>query len=394
MAYEDISVDGPMMLRWLLFSLFLALLGFAAGWYLRGGPVAELPRPAATEPRSSTSGAALALEPAPWRTFMSQIAAGAVEDAIRTYGAVADPGREPALARRMREHILNHGRLASGRRELESALALLERYTFYYHRDMEAHYRLADAAERLGRSQIALDALLAALEVALNGGPDPQPARERVAVLVDALAAGRLAIDDRSGAMALYQSVLDRDPLNHRYRFLLAAQLEAAGDLRAARRELEQIPVDGHDAVAMAGLAQRISESRALASRFADGLPLTPFGEHFLVEVALDDGQALRLLLDTGATRTVLKPRVVAAALGAERLSERVRIGTANGVVSASRYRLPGLTLGPFRIPEPELVVLDLDGLGSGVDGLLGLDLLSRFDYRIDPANGKLLLAR
>jgi len=144
----------------------------------------------------------------------------------------------------------------------------------------------------------------------------------------------------------------------------------------------------------MAALAQRISESGALATRFAEGLPLTPFGGHFLVEVALDDGRALSLLLDTGATRTVLRPRVVAAVAGAERLPNRVRVGTANGVVSASRYRLPGLTLGPFRIDAPELVVLDLDGLGSGVDGLLGLDLLSGFDYRIDPGRGRLLLAR
>lgn len=379
------------LLSGFLLALLFCLLGFGAGWYLRGWQVAEPPTPVAAGP--STSAAPEVFEPGRWEVFESQLAAGAVEEAIGSYAAVADPGQEPDLASRMRERILDYGRLASGRPQLEAALALLERYSFYYHRDMEAHYRLADAAERLGRSQVALEALLAALEVALNAG-DAGPARERVALLVDALAAGRLAIDDRAGAMALYQSVLDRDPLNHRYRYLLAVQLEAAGELRAARRELEQIPVDGHDGVAMAGLAQRISESKALAQRFAEGLPLTRFGEHFLVEVALDDGQVLRLLLDTGATRTVLRPRVVAAVAGAERLANRVRVGTANGVVSASRYRLSGITLGPFRIDAPELVVLDLEGLGAGVDGLLGLDLLSRFDYRIDPGSGRLLLAR
>lgn len=377
------------MLRWLL----VLLIGVAAGWFLRGWQFAAEPLPAMTDPRPSLPPAAFVVEPGPWQAFEAAMAAGDAEAVIRVYGNVADPGREPELTARMRERILNHGRLATGRKDLESALTLLERYTFYYHRDMEAHYRLAEAAERLGRGQVALEALLAALDVALTG-PDPEPARQRVAALVDALAAGRLAIDDRAGAMALYQAVLDRDPLNHRYRFLLATQLEAAGDLRAARRELEQIPLGGHDAVAMAALAQRISESGALADRFADGLPLTRFGEHYLVEVTLDDGQDLRLLLDTGATRTVLRPRVVANVPGAQRLPDRVRIGTANGVVSASRYQLPGVTLGPFRIDAPELVVLDLDGLGSGVDGLLGLDLLGRFDYRIDPGRGRLLLAR
>ncbi len=377
----------------MLRGLLVLLLGFAGGWLLRGWQVAEEPESQVRDSLVLASPLAGVTEPGPWQDFENHISAGAVEAAIRSYGAVADPGREPELAARMRERILNHGRLATGRRDLESALALLERYAFYYHQDLEAHYRLAEAAERLGRSHLALDALLAALEVALTGD-DPGLARDRVAALVDALAAGRLAIDDRAGAMALYQSVLDRDPLNHRYRFLLATQLEASGDLRAARWELEQIPAEGHDAVAMAALSQRISESGALASRFAEGLPLTRFGEHFLVEVALDDGRALRLLLDTGATRTVLRPRVVAAVPGAERLTSRIRIGTANGVVSASRYQLPGLTLGPFRIDSPELVVLDLDGLGASVDGLLGLDLLGRFDYRIDPGRGRLLLAR
>ena len=81
------------MLRWLLTVLLLVPLAFAAGWYLRGWQVAQLPAPAVTELRSSTSGAARAVEPGPWQIFESQLAAGAAEDAIRSYGSVADPGR-------------------------------------------------------------------------------------------------------------------------------------------------------------------------------------------------------------------------------------------------------------------------------------------------------------
>lgn len=377
--------------------LGVLLLGIAIGWWLRGGAEAEAPGPAVVA-GSAPEEQPQAAEPTVWESFEADLAAGEVEAALQRYSAVADPGQEPELAARMRGRIIDNARLQSGRRDLEAALALLERYTWYYPRDVEAQHRLAEAAERLGRPRLALEALLAALDVALMEQPDPSAARQRLAALVDGLVAGRLAIDDRAGAIELYQTVLDRDPLNHRYRFLLAAELEAAGDLRAATRELEQIPGDGHDAGAVAGLRQRIRESEALASRFADGLPLTRLGEHYLVAVTLDDGRRLQLLLDTGATRSVLRPRVAASTPGAERLPQRVRIGTANGVVSASRYRLPGLSLGPFRIDAPEVVVLDLDGLGRGADGLLGLDLLGRFDYRIEPASGsnpgRLLLAR
>ncbi len=378
-----------MLLRWLL----ILTLGFAAGWWLRGWlPDRLAEEHSATREPAVRATAPLPAEPGLREQFEQLLAAEEWDAAVALYVRAEARGSDPELAAAMRQRILGAGRVVSGRRDLEGALALLERYTFQHHRDVEGHYRLAEAAERLGRPQLALAALLDALDVELTG-PDPEPARARVAELVDALVAGRLAIDDRSGAMRLYQQVLDRDPLNHRYRFLLAKQLEAAGEYRAAQRTLDEIPDDGHDPVSMAELTRRIAESSALATRFAEGLPLTRFGEHFLVDVALDDGRPLRLLLDTGATRSVLKPQVVARTPGAERLPQRVRIGTANGVVSASRYRLPGLTLGPFRIDAPELVVLDLEGL-AGVDGLLGLDLLGRFDYRIDPGSGRLLLAR
>ncbi|TVS18176.1 MAG: hypothetical protein EA417_04325 [Gammaproteobacteria bacterium] len=378
-----------MTLRWLL----ILTLGFAAGWWLRGWLPEGLDKEQRATPHPVASAPAqLPAEPGLREQFEQLLAAQEWDAAVALYVRAEAGGTDPEQAAALRDRILAAGRVVSGRRDLEAALALLERYTFLHHRDVEAHYRLAEAAERLGRPQLALSALLDALDVELTG-PDPEPARTRVAELVDALVAGRLAIDDRSGAMRLYQQVLDRDPLNHRYRFLLAKRLEAAGEYRAAQRTLDEIPADGHDPVSVADLQRRIAESSALATRFADGLPLTRFGEHFLVDAVLDDGRPLRLLLDTGATRSVLKPQVVARAPGAERLPQRVRIGTANGVVSASRYRLPGLTLGPFRIDAPVLVVLDLEGL-SGVDGLLGLDLLGRFDYRIDPGSGRLLLAR
>ena len=154
-----------MLQRWLagrvsslLLSVMMLLIGLAAGWSLRGWQgadpqvvvVDEAPPRSAVVPDTAESG--------PWETFESRLAAGDAEEAIRLYGEVADPGHRPELAARMRERILDHGRLASGRRDMASALALLERYTFYYYRDVEAHYRLAEAAERLGRWQVALEA--------------------------------------------------------------------------------------------------------------------------------------------------------------------------------------------------------------------------------------------
>ncbi len=100
----------------------------------------------------------------------------------------------------------------------------------------------------------------------------------------------------------------------------------------------------------------------------------------------------LRLLLDTGANGTVVKPRFLTGLPDlAERTGALHRIETGNGFVPAVEVRLPALfALGQMR---EEFVVSVFDFTSqANIDGVIGLDFLREHELRINFARGEIEL--
>lgn len=96
---------------------------------------------------------------------------------------------------------------------------------------------------------------------------------------------------------------------------------------------------------------------------------------HYAVRAAVN-GQAMTLMVDTGASSVVLKPADAArAGVDLDKLSYTVAVDTANGTTYAAAVRLRTLAIGP-------LVVDDVDALvarpGSVKENLLGMSFLRR----------------
>ena len=123
-------------------------------------------------------------------------------------------------------------------------------------------------------------------------------------------------------------------------------------------------------------------------------LPTVRNGNQHSVRVSLEGAKGERieraLLIDTGADTLVL-PASLIATLGIpeDGLRER-RVQTANGEVQARMGSLPGLWLGDQRIPRVEVAFLDDDKLGG--NGLLGMNVLGRYQMTIDDEHDKLTL--
>jgi len=115
-------------------------------------------------------------------------------------------------------------------------------------------------------------------------------------------------------------------------------------------------------------------------------------GQRIVAGARINGTIGVRLLLDTGADRTVLSPRAVAAA--GISLTRGAGIGTMKGATGTARIRVvpvESIEIGDARVGRLIVIAHDIDQ--SDVDGLLGRDFLEQFTVTIDNARGLVTLA-
>ncbi len=96
---------------------------------------------------------------------------------------------------------------------------------------------------------------------------------------------------------------------------------------------------------------------------------------HFYV-MARINGTAIRFLVDTGATTTVLSPKdAIRAGIDLSRLSFSQLFRTANGIVRGAPVMLGRLTIGPVTLQDVRASVNEVPLTNS----LLGISTLARF---------------
>lgn len=116
-------------------------------------------------------------------------------------------------------------------------------------------------------------------------------------------------------------------------------------------------------------------------------LPLVRRGLGLIVQVWINDVQA-NLLVDTGASMTVLTADL-AARIGARvDQQKRIRAITANGRVEMPTA-LVDIELGPYRAERTRVAICD-ECVQDVAEGLLGLDMQAPFHVALDLGEGRL----
>jgi hypothetical protein len=118
-------------------------------------------------------------------------------------------------------------------------------------------------------------------------------------------------------------------------------------------------------------------------------IPYAP-GQRIMVNATVNGSTSAQLLLDTGADRTMINPRVLAAA--GVSLARPVGSATVSGVggsqemqfVTINSLDVAGATVGRLTVAAH-----GVDGAG---DGLLGRDFLDQFSVNIDSSKGVVTL--
>lgn len=124
---------------------------------------------------------------------------------------------------------------------------------------------------------------------------------------------------------------------------------------------------------------------------FAQGdieIPLIQQKNAWHIQVRVD-GTTARLILDTGASITTLGAHLIRDDY--QRLGNIV-LSTANGKTDAVQVNLNTLSVGKVIKQQFPVVVLPKKKLPAGIDGLLGLDWLSSFEFVIDKSHSVLRL--
>lgn len=244
---------------------------------------------------------------------------------------------------------------------------------------------------RQERFELAYDQLFV---LANSAGSDSQQAEvsRTLAELIDLFTRELVALRQARKLDEFYERLTLDYPQIGEYQLKLGKLRLQMGNLQAALPPLAQVSNHPQFGAEARGLISRIenrlenSESRI---SFAE-IPVSSSGGQFIVEAVLDDQQPIRLLVDTGAAMTAIDQSLLRRA-GYDLNGETQYFSTANGVVAAPVLSVASLSLGEARMTSLSVGALDLN-LPGGVAGLLGMNFLRHYEFRIDQGRGVLIL--
>jgi len=121
-------------------------------------------------------------------------------------------------------------------------------------------------------------------------------------------------------------------------------------------------------------------------------IQLQKYGDQYVVETSLS-GNQVHFLIDTGASTTAISRQKFKALFKsvATKFVGQFNVQTANGTVRSPMYQFASLEIAKVKVRNINVMVLPLDELAHS-DGLLGMNFLREFDFRIDQKNALLHL--
>jgi len=293
-----------------------------------------------------------------------------------------------SLIQQARSQILEHAQQQLKAGNFVAAKQLLQGFLVASYRDSDARMLLADVY--LGQQDYltAIEQLYELKGIAFR--PEMLARiKQRTQHVVYKQAERYRKNGDNTGLLSLFQNLTQKEPDHASWFIELAIAQLALDDTEAAQYSLALVlsdPYVGEQAQLMLAKLQPQTSTELSAdimSQTTDitGIPLSRMGQSFLVEASSGNSNNLQLLIDTGASITIVTPEVLQQQGIHFQITGNTRVfNTANGAVRAPVYILDSLTVGDWRVEQVEVGVLEL----KGMDGLLGMNFLKHFRFFID----------
>ncbi len=200
----------------------------------------------------------------------------------------------------------------------------------------------------------------------------------------------------------LYAQINTSGLMTSTYQYRQALAHLRSGDTVFATEQLDQLRDDslvGELAIKALSSIGRENESPSteysLSWVGADSIALQKLGNQYAVNLENSRRNSVKLLIDTGASMTALSREAFKTlnSIGDAVEQDRRVFRTANGLVQATVYSVPELSLGPHRLGNTQIAVIDFEK-NRGIDGLLGMNILGQFRFQIDQDNAQLILSK
>lgn len=364
-------------------SIFIAVAAFGLGFYASEyrhaqqlQPAAGLPEPASRSVVSRSSVAVPAVDAAP----------PVIQNPSSSLPPAALPAQELSPLERAQQLIANNA--------FPAAVQALNEILQHNPMDTDALVLLARVLEKQGKHQEAVTTWFRYLDIEA----DAKKFQEAIAYLSRYLI--RLVNNpgifgaSREWLMAQLNDLIKLTPDNGELHLRLADMHAKADDQEQAQyHALMAANQDNTRARAEEFLAKLMGNAiAAQVDEQEHDIQLVRFGKQFLVPVAIE-GKNVKLLLDTGASISGLTASFISRNYNLVKSPKPIQLNTASGSVESFLFVVDTLQFADLTFNKHLLARLPMDNQDA-FDGLLGVDILGRFDFVIDQEKAVLRLRK
>ena len=192
---------------------------------------------------------------------------------------------------------------------------------------------------------------------------------------------------------AFYSFIIYKEPDNYAYQMKYAEFLYKNKNYDQASVLLDVL-VHHHDYMADARrFLSRIKHHQSVIQSGEYPVPVIKTGEHYIVNAIINDQEPVKLIIDTGASMTVLSPEIMRGlSIEDEDIVNYTNFNTANGLVSAPVILVDKIKIQNYVVSNVKVGILPSFSQRN-VDGLLGMNFLNQFTFFIDQENSTLELS-
>ncbi|NOZ10465.1 MAG: TIGR02281 family clan AA aspartic protease [Gammaproteobacteria bacterium] len=312
------------------------------------------------------------------------------EQAIELYNQ-AYSSSDAVLAKTLRGQIFSYADNLIGNKKYDSAASLLTVYSAAFIQDVAALSYLAKVQNTLTQTNKEIETLYQALSLE-HREQQRQDLRRRLNLAVTAQAFVIKSQQGDHAVVAFYEALNQRDPNHSLYIVKLAEAYLITDRYQEALHILSNNALDEKWQIAGNHLRAAAEKLRDSQDSTPLTIPLIPYGNGFAINATVDGRYAIRLLIDTGATMTVIRPSL-ADLINAPTPQHSTVFQTANGSVRAPIIKLDSLSLGDAQVKDLEVAVMPLPELGN-FDGLLGMNYLRHYRFTLSQKERLLYLTK